>query len=69
VEKSFSTSQIATARHYASAEEYAAAMNPYGPSRSTDPPHLKGRAEQEHARLKALWNLWKELGLVGTPAL
>jgi hypothetical protein len=56
--------QVATARRFASAEEYAEAMSPYGTCMSSDPPHIKDRTEQEHERLKALWNLWKELGLV-----
>jgi hypothetical protein len=64
-----STLQIATARRFASAEEYAEALNPYGACMSADPPHIKDRTEQEHERLKALWNFWKELGLVGAAAL
>jgi hypothetical protein len=60
-----SSTQVATARRFASAEEYAEALNPYGTCVSADPPHLKNRTEQEHERLKALWSLWKELGLVG----
>jgi hypothetical protein len=64
-----STLQVATARQFASAEEYAEATSPYGPWMSTDPPHIKDRTAQEHERLKALWNLWKELGLVGIATL
>ena len=63
-----STLQVATARRFPSAEEYAEAMNLYGNCVSTDPPHIKDRTRQEHERLKALWNSWKELGLVGTAA-
>jgi hypothetical protein len=57
------TSQIATARTYGSADEYAEAMNAYA-SHPTDPPHIKDRDEQEFQRLKALWNLWKQIGLI-----
>jgi hypothetical protein len=64
-----STLQVATARRFASAEEYAEALNPYGTYVSADPSHIKDRTEQEHERLKALWSLWKELGLVGTATL
>ena len=64
-----STLQVETARRFASAEQYAEAMNPYGTCVSTDPPPIKDRIEQEHERLKALWNFWKELGLVGTAVL
>ena len=58
--------QVATARRYASAEEYADAMSPYGTCMSIDPPHIRNRTEEEHKRLRALWNFLKELGLVGT---
>jgi len=64
-----STLQIAAARRFASADEYAEAMSPYGTCVSADPLHIKDRTEQEYERLKALWNFWKELGLVGTEAL
>ena len=57
------TSQIATARTYGSADEYAGAMNAYA-SYPTDPSHIKDRDEQEFQRLKALWNLWKQIGLI-----
>ena len=59
-----STLQVETARRFASAEEYAEAMNPYGTSVSADPLYIKDRTEQEHERLKALWSFWKELGLL-----
>jgi hypothetical protein len=53
------------ARQYPSADSYAAANNLID-ARSTDPQHLKDRSEQEYNKLKAQWNLWRNLGLIDT---
>jgi hypothetical protein len=57
--------ELAIARQYGSAEEYAAALSPYGSCRASDPPQLRERADQEHRRLMEKWNIWRQLGLVG----
>jgi hypothetical protein len=52
------------ARNYRSAEQYARDNNSYDRS-PTNPPHLRARAEQEHARLVAQWKRWKSQGMLG----
>jgi hypothetical protein len=54
---------LCQARQYPSAESYAAANNQID-VRSTDPQHLKDRSEREHNKLKAQWDIWKNLGLI-----
>jgi hypothetical protein len=52
------------ARRYESADEYATAMGSFGRSRTTDPPNVRERAEQEHRRLVERWNFWRQAGSI-----
>jgi len=56
--------ELAMARQYSSAEEFAAALSPYG-QRSFDPQSVRDRAEQEFRRLADKRNMWRQVGLLG----